>query len=58
MMKILSGLAVETDAIKARMPSDSAAGDSKQLRATIAAMPDVGWLTSYEAEPERKPHWT
>ena len=49
MMKILSGLAVETDAIKARMPSDSAAGDSKQLRATIAAMPDVGWLTSYEA---------
>jgi arginine deiminase len=49
MMKILAGLAAETDAIKARMPSDTAAGDSKQLRVTIDAMPGVGWLTRYEA---------
>jgi arginine deiminase len=49
MMKILAGLAAETDAIKARMPSEGTAGDSKQLRTTIDAMPGVGWLTRYEA---------
>ena len=50
MMKILSGLAAETDSIKARLSSDSGAGgDSKQLRVTIDAMPGVGWLTRYEA---------
>jgi arginine deiminase len=49
MMKILAGLAGETDAIKARMPSEGVAGDSKQLRITIDAMPGVGWLTRYEA---------
>ena len=50
MMKILSGLAAETDALEARLPSNSGAGgDSKQLLVTIDAMPGVGWVTRYEA---------
>jgi len=49
MMKILAGLAAETDALKARLGPDTAGGDSKQLRVTIDAMPGVGWLTKYDA---------
>ncbi len=48
MMKILAGLAAETDGIKSRV-NESGGGDSKQLRLTIEAMPGVGWLTKYEA---------
>lgn len=44
MRRILAGLAAQTDAVKARVPSASA-GDSKQLRLTMQLMPDVGWLT-------------
>ena len=55
MMKILAGLAAETDAIKARLGSDSGTGgDSKQLRITIDAMPGVGWVTRYEAGTGRE----
>lgn len=49
MMKILAGLAAETDDIKARMPSDGAGGDARQIRVTIDVMPEVGWLTRYAA---------
>lgn len=48
MRRILSGLAAQTDAVKARAPSASAA-DSKQLHLTMQLMPDVGWLTRYAA---------
>jgi arginine deiminase len=49
MLKILSGFAGQTDAIKSRVASDTGAGDSKQVRLTMQVMPDVGWLTAYEA---------
>jgi len=49
MMKILAGLAAETDAIKARVGPEQTGGDSKQLRTTIETMPGVGWLTKYDA---------
>jgi arginine deiminase len=49
MMKILAGLAAETDAIKARVGPAQTGGDSKQLRTTIETMPGVGWLTKYDA---------
>lgn len=48
MMKILAGLAEETDGIKSRV-NEPGGGDSRQLRVTIEAMPGVGWLTKYEA---------
>lgn len=49
MKPILEGLAAQTDAINARLPGEGAGGDSKQIRATIDAMPGVGWVTRYEA---------
>lgn len=48
-MRILAGLAFQTDAIKDRLGPDTTAGDAKQLRMTIELMPDVGWLTRYSA---------
>lgn len=50
MLRILSGLAAQTDAIKARPGAPPAGGDSKQLRLTMQLMPDVGWLTRYAAD--------
>ena len=49
MAPILAGLAAQTDAINARLPDEAGGGDSKQIRATIDAMPGVGWVTRYEA---------
>jgi len=49
MARLLAGLAAQTDAIKARLASEGATGDSKQVRLTIDLMPEVGLLTKYEA---------
>lgn len=48
MIGILNSLAAQTDAIKADRSSESG-GDSKQILLTIELMPEVGWLTRYEA---------
>jgi arginine deiminase len=53
MMKILAGFAAQTDAIRARAGSEAGA-DSKQIAATIKAMPGVGWVTKFEAGTGRE----
>ncbi len=49
MARILAGLAEQTDAIRQRLDPQTSGGDSKQLRTTIDLMPEVGWVTKYEA---------
>jgi arginine deiminase len=49
MMKILSGLANQTDAIVEHREDTTEAQSSEQVRLTIELMPDVGWVTKYEA---------
>jgi arginine deiminase len=53
MMRILAGLAAQTDGIKSR-PGSEAGNDSRQLKLTIELMSGVGWLTKYDAGTGRE----
>jgi arginine deiminase len=49
MSRILAGLANQTDSIMSRLKPRDSGGDSEQIRLTIKLMPEVGWVTWYEA---------
>jgi arginine deiminase len=50
MTRILAGLAAQTDSMMSRIKPRDSGGGSEQIRLTIKLMPEVGWVTKYEAD--------